>query len=61
MDKILLIIILCFLAFGFWRNRVFLKNYWKDWKYQMKIAWNGGENNDELKDNMVHDTTKHKE
>lgn len=36
------IIMLILMAYGFWRNRKWLKEWSKDFWIQLKIAWDGG-------------------
>jgi len=36
------LIFLGFLAYGFYKYRKWLKEYFISWWYQMKIAWKGG-------------------
>ena len=38
------IIMLVLWAYGFWNYRHYLKRWFKDFKWQMEMAWNGGKN-----------------
>jgi len=38
------IIILVLWVYGFWKHREWLKNYFKNWWWMMKIAWRGKKN-----------------